>query len=144
MKWSKGANVKWRITHDFSTDPNRYELRIPYQQYHDSLDCDVKLGRIIVQAYNKFGTVGFAELRIYQAGKKFYNRSIEPDTSITAKDCGAYYSEKLNRWTNGFGCYYYIDGKRKSQDQEFNAYSAYYDFSKFNNDTVIHYDVFSR
>ncbi|CAH8197937.1 hypothetical protein [Vibrio aestuarianus] len=101
----------------------------------------MELGRIIVQAYNKFGTVGFAELRIYQAGKKYYNRSIEPDTSITAKDCGAYYSEKLNRWTNGFGCYYYIDGKRKSQVQEFNAYSAYYDFSKFNNDTVIHYDV---
>ncbi|TQQ02106.1 hypothetical protein FLL71_19775, partial [Vibrio cholerae] len=52
VKWSKGANVKWHITQDFSTDSNRYELRVPYQKYHDSLDCDVELGRVIVQAYN--------------------------------------------------------------------------------------------
>ncbi|MBF4290483.1 hypothetical protein, partial [Vibrio anguillarum] len=129
VKWSKGANVKWHITHDFSTDPNRYELRIPYQKYHDSLDCDVELGRIIVQAYNKFGTAGFAELRIYQAGKEYYNRPIDFKFSIAAKDCEPYYSEKFNRWTKGFGCYYYVDEKMKSQDQEFNAYDVYYDFS---------------
>lgn len=30
---------------------------------------------------------------------------------------------------------------RKSKNQEFNAYSAYYNFSEFKNDTVIHYDI---
>ncbi|EOX3405328.1 hypothetical protein ACPFUG_002483 [Vibrio cholerae] len=141
VKWSKGANVKWHITQDFSTDSNRYELRVPYQKYHDSLDCDVELGRVIVQAYNGYGSAGFAQLRISPAGKEYYNRPIDFKLSIAAKDCEPYYSEKFNRWTKGFGCYYYVDEKMKSQDQEFNAYHVYYDFSKFNNDTVIHYDI---
>ncbi|EKF9281270.1 hypothetical protein O1B57_003558, partial [Vibrio cholerae] len=50
VKWLKGANVDLHVTHDFSTDPSRYELRIPYQKYHDALNCDVILGDIVVQA----------------------------------------------------------------------------------------------
>ena len=42
--WSDGANVKWHITHNFSTNHEQYELRIPYLQYYDSFDCDVTLG----------------------------------------------------------------------------------------------------
>ncbi len=141
VKWSKGANVDLHVTHDFSTDPSRYELRIPYQKYHDALNCDVILGDIVVQAYNGYGYAGFAQLRISPAGKEYYNRPIDFKLSIAAKDCEPYYSEKFNRWTKGFGCYYYVDEKMKSQDQEFNAYDVYYDFSKFNNDTVIHYDI---
>ncbi len=141
VKWSKGANVDLHVTHDFSTDPSRYELRIPYQKYHDALNCDVILGDIVVQAYNGYGSAGFAQLRISPAGKEYYNRPIDFKLSIAAKDCEPYYYEKFNRWTKGFGCYYYVDEKMKSQDQEFNAYDVYYDFSKFNNDTVIHYDI---
>ncbi|OXX63153.1 hypothetical protein [Vibrio sp. V15_P4S5T153] len=141
QKAHKGGKISQKITHDFAKDDSNYEFRIPFKTYKNSQNCIVELRDFSIQAYNSFGSAGFAQLRVSQAGKEYYNRAIEPDLSIVAKDCGAYYSEKFNQWTNGFGCYYYIDGKRKSQDQEFNAYSAYYDFSKFNNDTVIHYDI---
>ncbi|MBD1567607.1 hypothetical protein [Vibrio sp. S12_S33] len=141
VKWSKGANVKWHITHDFSTDPNRYELRIPYQQYHDSLDCDVELGRIIVQAYNAFDTVGFAQLRIYSPNSTD-DKSLPFSSLIEAKYCnGDIFKSIRKEWAGAIGCHFYVDGKKKTKDQEFNAYTIYYDFSKFNNDTVIHYDV---
>lgn len=141
VKWSKGANVKWHITHDFSTDPNRYELRIPYQQYHDSLDCDVELGRIIVQAYNAFDTVGFAKLRIYSPNSTD-DKFLPFSSLIEAKDCnGEIFKSIRKEWAGAIGCHFYVDGKKKTKDEEFNAYTVYYDFSKFNNDTVIHYDV---
>ncbi|MEF1286127.1 hypothetical protein QTN94_20060, partial [Vibrio sp. M250220] len=116
-------------------------LRIPFQQYQDSFDCEVTLGDITVQAYNAFDTVGFAQLRIYQSGTKYYNKPIGLDSTIEAKKCEPFYSAKYNRWTNGFGCFYYVNGEKKSKDQEFNAESVYFDFSQFNSDTVIHYDI---
>ncbi|EOX3405327.1 hypothetical protein ACPFUG_002482 [Vibrio cholerae] len=142
VKWSKGANVKWHITHDFSTDPNRYELRVPYQKYHDSLDCDVELGRVIVQAYNAFDTVGFAQLRIYNPTSTD-DKSLPFNSLIEARDCRARYYEDLDEWSTGLACSFYTNGKiRDKRDLvEFNAYTVYYDFSKFNNDTVIHYDI---
>ncbi|RBO12290.1 hypothetical protein DSL61_19335, partial [Vibrio cholerae] len=142
VKWSKGANVKWHITQDFSTDSNRYELRVPYQKYHDSLDCDVELGRVIVQAYNAFDTVGFAQLRIYNPTSTD-DKSLPFNSLIEARDCRARYYEDLDEWSTGLACSFYTNGKiRDKRDLvEFNAYTVYYDFSKFNNDTVIHYDI---
>ncbi|EGQ8222759.1 hypothetical protein [Vibrio cholerae] len=142
VKWSKGANVKWHITQDFSTDSNRYELRVPYQKYHDSLDCDVELGRVIVQAYNAFDTVGFAQLRIYNPTSTD-DKSLPFNSLIEARDCRARYYEDLDEWSTGLACSFYTNGKiRDKRDLvEFNAYTVYYEFSKFNNDTVIHYDI---
>ncbi|HDI3197145.1 TPA: hypothetical protein PMB05_003705, partial [Vibrio cholerae] len=142
VKLSKGANVKWHITQDFSTDSNRYELRVPYQKYHDSLDCDVELGRVIVQAYNAFDTVGFAQLRIYNPTSTD-DKSLPFNSLIEARDCRARYYEDLDEWSTGLACSFYTNGKiRDKRDLvEFNAYTVYYDFSKFNNDTVIHYDI---
>ncbi|HGS4445405.1 TPA: hypothetical protein ACMDNL_003439, partial [Vibrio cholerae] len=141
VKWSKGANVKWHITQDFSTDSNRYELRVPYQKYHDSLDCDVELGRVIVQAYNAFDTVGFAQLRIYKPNSTD-DKSLPFKSLVEAKDCnGDTFKSVRKEWAGAIGCHFYVDGKKKTKDEEFNAYTIYYDFSKFNNDTVIHYDI---
>ncbi|AQM21431.1 hypothetical protein [Vibrio anguillarum] len=141
VKWSKGANVDLHITYDFSADPNRYELRMPYQKYYDALNCDVTLGDIIVQAYNAFDTVGFAQLRIYSpnsADDKFLPFS----SLIEAKDCnGDIFKSIRKEWAGAIGCHFYVDGKKKTKDEEFNAYTVYYDFSKFNNGTVIHYDI---
>ncbi|MCW8336071.1 hypothetical protein [Vibrio paucivorans] len=139
--WSDGANVKWHITHDFSNDPSQYELRIPFQQYQDSLDCEVILGDITVQAYNAFDTVGFAQLRIYQSGTDYNDKPIDLNSTIQARKCEPFYSPKYDRWTNGFGCFYYVNGERKSKEQEFNAETVYFNFSQFSSDTVIHYDI---
>ncbi|MBF4389764.1 hypothetical protein EAY15_17265, partial [Vibrio anguillarum] len=142
VKWSKGANVDLHITYDFSADPNRYELRIPYQKYYDALNCDVALGDIIVQAYNAFDTVGFAQLRIYNPTSTD-DKSLPFNSLIEARDCRARYYEDLDEWSTGLACSFYTNGKiRDKRDLvEFNAYTVYYDFSKFNNDTVIHYDI---
>nr|MBF4291281.1 hypothetical protein [Vibrio anguillarum] len=94
VKWSKGANVDLHITYDFSADPNRYELRIPYQKYYDALNCDVTLGDIIVQAYNNFDTVGFAQLRIYSPNSTD-DKSLSFNSWIEARDCRARYYEDL-------------------------------------------------
>ncbi|GHY13327.1 hypothetical protein VCSRO69_0627 [Vibrio cholerae] len=141
VKWSKGANVKWHITQDFSTDSNRYELRVPYQKYHDALNCDVILGDIVVQAYNAFDTVGFAQLRIYKPNSTD-DKSLPFKSLVEAKDCnGDTFKSVRKEWAGAIGCHFYVDGKKKTKDEEFNAYTLYYDFSKFNNDTVIHYDI---
>lgn len=140
--WSSGADVKWHVTYNFSNDPNRYELRIPFQQYQDSFDCEVTLGDITVQAYNAFDTVGFAQLRIYQSGTKYYNKPIGLDSKIEAKDCNSEVYKSLRKvWAGAIGCDFYFNQKRISKESEFNAESVYFDFSQFNSDTVIHYDI---
>ncbi|MEZ9020198.1 hypothetical protein AB6E79_25130 [Vibrio lentus] len=140
--WSDGADVDWHITHDFSSDPNKYELRIPYKQYHNDSDCDVSLGDIIIQAYNPFDTVGFAQLRIYQAGNDYYNKPIPLDSKIEARDCnGHLYKWAKDMWKGIIGCNYLVDGSKLSEGSETNAETVYFDFSEFNDDTVIHYDI---
>lgn len=131
----------FQIEHNFSTDPNRYELRVPYQTQEPEKDCLTHLSRMEVTAKNNFDTVGFATLRIHKAGDNYYNKPISLNSKIEAKNCEPYYSEEYKRWTNGFGCYYYIDKKKKSKDQEFNAETVYFDFSQFNDNTVINYDI---
>jgi hypothetical protein len=138
-KKRKGGKADILFEHNFSESNDSYELRLPFHNFISS-GCDMKLHQIEVEAKNDFVQVGFAKLRIYRPTVA-NDKTLPFSSLIEAKDCEPYYSEKYNRWTNGFGCYYYIDGKRKSQDQEFNAYTIYYDFSKFNNDTVIHYDI---
>ncbi|EKO3792082.1 hypothetical protein HAR83_001478 [Vibrio metschnikovii] len=141
QKSHKGGKISQKITHNFAKNDSKYEFRIPYQTYKNSQGCMVELRDFSIQAHNSFGSAGFAQLRVSQAGKEYYNRAMNLNSLISAKECGPYYSEEFSRWTNGFGCYYYIDGKKKSKNQEFNAYSAYYNFSEFKNDTVIYYDI---
>ncbi|MEF1256925.1 hypothetical protein [Vibrio sp. M260112] len=125
--WSSGADVKWHVIYNFSNDPNRYELRIPFQQYQDSFDCEVTLGDITVQAYNAFDTVGFAQLRIYQSGTKYYNKPIDLDSTIEAKDCRTRYYEYLKEWSSGLACSFYTNGEIRDKQADlvvFNAYSV--------------------
>ncbi len=140
--WSEGADVKWHITHDFSSDPNHYELRIPYKPYHDSLDCDVTLGDITIQAYNAFDTVGFAQLRIYQGGHDYDDKPISLNSKIESKNCDPYIFKGLgNVWSGSLGCYLFVNEKKISKKPNYNAETVYFDFSQFNDDTVIHYDI---
>ena len=78
-----------RITHNFASDENHYELRIPYKNFVSS-GCDMKLYDIVVDAENAYDTVGFAELRIYpprMASDKF----ISTQSVIEANNCRAKY-----------------------------------------------------
>ncbi|MCG9750112.1 hypothetical protein L1D54_06445 [Vibrio brasiliensis] len=123
---------------------DRYEFDVPYSSYTNSNNCTVELRDIKVEAYNAFDTVGFAQLRVYQAGTDYYNKPLELTSKIEARDCRARYYEDLNEWSSGLACSFYTNGKlkdRKSDLVVFNAYTVYFDFSKFNSDTVINYDI---
>ncbi|PNH97246.1 hypothetical protein [Vibrio diazotrophicus] len=137
----RGGKRTENFTQNYANKLNRYDLRIPYQTYIDSQNCTIELRDITVEAYNEFDTVGFAQLRIYQAGTEYYNKPIFLESKIEAKFCELFYSNNYNRWTSGFGCYFFIDGIQKSKEQEFNAHQVYFDFAQFNDDTVIHYDI---
>ena len=134
-------NESFKIDHNFSGDEAHYELRIPYQQRQPETNCFTQLSDMEVKLPNAFDTVGFANLRIYQAGAEYYNKPSDVNSKIEARNCEPFYSEKYKKWTNGFGCYFYINEIKKSKDQEFNANSVYFDFSQFNDGVIIHYDI---
>ncbi|MEI8656830.1 hypothetical protein [Vibrio sp. Hal054] len=138
-KKRQGGKGVFKIKHDFSKTPDRYELRVPYQNYLSS-GCDMQLWQITIGARNAFDTVGFADLRIYTAVNES-DKVLNINSKIEAKDCEPYFSEKYKKWTNGFGCYFFIDGVRESKEQEFNAGQVYFDFSHFDDDTIIQYDI---
>ncbi|MCW8333040.1 hypothetical protein [Vibrio paucivorans] len=149
LSWNAGSgkvstgnyNEHFTIEHNFSKDESFYELRIPYQPRQPETNCITHLSNMEVKLTNAFDTVGFANLRINKAGTDYYNKPLELTSKIEARKCEPFYSPKYDRWTNGFGCFYYVNGEKKSQDQEFNAETVYFDFSQFNSDTVIHYDI---
>ena len=137
----KGGGFTKRFTHNFSGDENYYDLRIPYTSYVDKHNCIVELDSINVEFYNPFDTVGFAQLRIYQAGNDYNNKPIPLDSKIEARDCEPFYIEKLNRSTNGNYCTFYVNEKRKGNEHEFSYFNINFDFTQFNEETVIHYDI---
>ncbi|PSU86455.1 hypothetical protein C0W35_22300 [Photobacterium kishitanii] len=140
--WSDGANVKWHITHNFSTNPEQYELRIPYLQFHDSFDCDVTLGDITVEAKNPLDTDGFAKLRIYQAGNDYDNKQIKLDSKIKAKKCNVVRNNYKNgTWKDYITCVIFADNVNLTKRENIGYNTVFFDFSKFKDDTVIHYDI---
>lgn len=140
--WSDGANVKWHITHNFSTNPEQYELRIPFQQYHDSFDCDVTLGDITVEAKNPLDTDGFAKLRIYQAGNDYDDKPIKLDSKIKAKRCNVVRNNyKDGTWEDYITCVIFADNVNLTKRENIGYNTVFFDFSKFKDDTAIHYDI---
>ncbi|OLQ95331.1 hypothetical protein BIY21_06400 [Vibrio ponticus] len=138
-KKRQGAKAVFKIEHDFSPVPDRYELRIPYKNYQAS-GCDMTLWQINVGAKNAVDEVGFADLRISPPRLELDN-VMALNSKLEAKKCEPYYSEKYDRWTNGFGCYFYFNGKKVSKEAEFNRESIYFDFYQFNDETIINYDI---
>ncbi|MGF1910902.1 hypothetical protein L4C38_15825 [Vibrio kasasachensis] len=141
-KKRQGGKGVFNIEHDFSTVPERYELRIPYQNYKSS-GCDMKLWQIYIGANNAFDEVGFANLRIYPP-TSVSRKAISLNSKIKAEDCRARYYDDLKEWSSGLACSFYVDEKmrdKKSDLVEFNAYKVYLDFSQFSDETIIHYDI---
>ncbi len=141
QKAHQGGKITTFFTQNFAEDDDHYELRVPYSTYTDTQNCIIELRDITVEAYNVFDSVGFAQLRIYQAGDRYNNKPIDLSSKIEAKDCEPFYSEKYKKWTRGFGCDFYINDKRISKEQEFNAETVHYDFSKFSDDAMITYNI---
>jgi len=147
--WNSGSgevrkgiyNQSFKFEHNFSDDETRYELRVPYQPREPERNCMTQLSNMEVKLTNAIDTAGFANLRINTSGVKYYNNPVNMNVKIEAKDCEPYFSIKYKRWTNGFGCYFFIDGIQESKEQEFNTHQVYFDFAQFNDDTVIHYDI---
>ncbi|PMM02894.1 hypothetical protein BCT63_16020 [Vibrio kanaloae] len=134
-------NESFNIEHNFSQTKDSYELRIPYQPRQPEANCITQLSNMEVKLVNAFDTVGFANLRIHRAGTDYDNKPMDVSSKVEAKMCEPFYSQKHDRWTNGFGCYFYVNDKKTSNRQEFNAYTVHFDFSQFNDNTVIHYDI---
>jgi len=140
-KAHQGGKITTFFTPNEVDSDDRYEFDVPYSSYTNSNNCTVELRDIKVEAYNAFDTVGFAQLRVYQSGNDYDNKPLDLSSQIESRACEPFYSPKYNRWTNGFGCYYYVNDEKISKEQEFNAETVYFDFSQFNSDTVIHYDI---
>ncbi|MCZ4371296.1 hypothetical protein O4H50_05785 [Vibrio diazotrophicus] len=135
-------NQSFRFEHNFSEDETRYELRVPYKPREPEKNCITTLSDMEVELTNAFDTVGFANLRINKAGKEYYNKPLDVNTIIEAKDCGGkLYKWSKDIWKGIIGCIYVINDNEISKQSETNAESVYFDFSQFNDDTVIHYDI---
>ncbi|MGD8231730.1 hypothetical protein [Vibrio sp. TRT 1302] len=148
--WNEGSgkvntgiyNESFKFEHNFSSDDNFYELRIPYQPRQPERGCITYLSNMEVELTNAFDTVGFANLRIKKAGKDYYNKPLALTSKIEAKDCNSrLYQWSKDVWKGITGCYYFVNKKKISETSETNAESVYFDFSQFNSDTVIHYDI---
>ncbi|MCW8336578.1 hypothetical protein [Vibrio paucivorans] len=142
QKAHKGGKLTIFYTQNFAESDIRYELRVPYASYTDNQNCSVELRDITVEAYNEFDTAGFAQLRIYQAGERYNNKPIELSSKIEARECDSFIHQwKDNSWSGGLGCIFYFNEKRVSKLPEYNAKNVHFNFSQFNQDTVIHYDI---
>ncbi len=142
-KVNKGIyNQSFKFEHNFSDDETRYELRVPYQPREPEKNCITTLSNMEVKLTNAFDTVGFANLRINKAGKEYYNKPLDMNAIIEAKDCdGKLYQWSKDIWKGIIGCIYVVNGKKISKQSETNAEQVYFDFSQFNDETVIHYDI---
>lgn len=135
-------NESFKIDHNFSGDEAHYELRIPYQQRQPEKNCFTQLSDMEVKLTNAFDTVGFANLRVYQAGAEYYNKPLDLSSKIEAKNCDSYIFKGLGKvWSGSLGCNFFLNEKKMSKKPEYNAESVYFDFSQFNDETVIHYDI---
>ncbi|MCG7490495.1 hypothetical protein MHN79_13440 [Vibrio sp. Of14-4] len=137
-KKRSGGKAVLRITHNFSSDENHYELRMPYKNFISS-GCDMKLYSIVVDAENAYDTVGFAELRIYPP-RMASDEFISTQSVIEANNCRAKYYEKWKDWSDGFACDYFIDEKLEEKI-EFSYMKIRLDFTQFSDDTVIQYNI---
>ncbi|MEF1286095.1 hypothetical protein QTN94_19885 [Vibrio sp. M250220] len=142
QKAHRGGKITTFFTPSNDVSDDRYQFTVPYSTYTNSKNCVVELRDIKVEAYNAFDTVGFAQLRIHQSGTNYKDRQIDLNSAIKAKNCDAFLHQwKDKTWSGGLGCHYSVNGEKISKKQEFNAETVYFDFSQFNSDTVIHYDI---
>ncbi|ROV56763.1 hypothetical protein EGH82_23345 [Vibrio ponticus] len=99
------------------------------------------LWQINVGAKNAVDEVGFAELNIHPPRMKS-DITIDIDSIIQARNCDAFVHQwKDETWSGALGCYFYFHNKKVSKDAEFNIESIYFDFSRFDDETIINYDI---
>lgn len=78
----------------------------------------------------------------FLVGREYYNWEVDLNLLIIVDNCNSDIFKSIRKeWVGVIGCYFYVDGKKKIKDEEFNVYIIYYDFLKFNNDIVIYYDI---
>ena len=142
-KAHRGGKIDQEYTHNFSSNPEFYELRFPYQSVVDEDNCVIELRDITLYFKNDFS--GFAPLNVHSFKDWLpeYER-VSLDSKIEAKNCNAdIFKNKVGEWLGVNRCEHYIDGTLRSREHWSMPQSMYFDFSKFNDDTVIHYDVYA-
>ncbi len=142
QKAHQGGKITTFFTPNEVDSDDRYEFEVPYSPYTNSNNCTVELRDIKVEAYNAFDTVGFAQLRIYQSGNDYDNKALDLSSKIEARDCdGHLYEWAKDIWKGVVGCRYFVNNEKLSKASQTNAETVYFDFSQFNSDTVINYDI---
>ena len=137
----RGGKIDQEYTHDFSLSPDVYELGFPYQSTIDDDNCIIELRDITLYFKNDFS--GFALLNIYpfKHGYSEYKK-VSLESQIEARHCNARISKEIEGWSGRNRCELYVDGKSRAGIKSM-PQSMYFDFSKFNDDTVVHYNVYA-
>ncbi|MGC7893469.1 hypothetical protein ACEO96_18295 [Vibrio anguillarum] len=137
-KAHQGGKIDKKYTYDFSDEPNRYELRLPYKSVVDSNDCNIELRDFQVNVLNNFD--GIAGFRAYPQGELPYEKAISTSLIIEARDCNAeFHQGKNDMWDGWFNCEYFVGNKSRLKDVR--PYEFYYDFSQFSDDTIIKFNI---
>ena len=137
-KAHQGGKINKKYTYDFSDDPSRYELRLPYKSVVDSNNCTIVLRDFQVNAFNDFAFI--ASLKSHPQGDLYYEKAIPTSTLIEARGCDAKIYKALNNlWYGDIRCEYFRGEKSRAQDVR--PYDFYYDFSQFSDDTIIKFNI---
>ncbi|MBF4335649.1 hypothetical protein [Vibrio anguillarum] len=137
-KAHQGGKIDKKYTYNFSDDPNRYELRLPFKSVVDNNDCNIELRDFQVNVLNNFD--GIAGFRAYPQGELPYEKAISTSMIIEARDCNAeFHQGKNDMWDGWFNCEYFVGNKSRLKDVR--PYEFYYDFSQFSDDTIIKFNV---
>ncbi|MBF4274490.1 hypothetical protein, partial [Vibrio anguillarum] len=137
-KAHQGGKIDKKYTYNFSDDPSRYELRLPYKSVVDNNNCNIELRDFQVNVLNNFD--GIAGFRAYPQGELPYEKAISTSMIIEARDCNAeFHQGKNDMWDGWFNCEYFVGNKSRLKDVR--PYEFYYDFSQFSDDTIIKFNV---
>ncbi len=138
-KLTKAARGTMKIEHNYASDPNRYEIRIPYRDFDEK--CHMKLYELSFELSNEFSSV-FAKVRFVRPNRLDNPKDTYPvTTAFKADKCNAIYHKFLNeeRWTSLLRCV--INSAEPRSD--FNETSILLDFDAFTDSTVITYDIYA-
>ena len=140
QKAHRGGKMAVKYTHNFSDDPNYYELRLPYVTSTDNNSCEVKLRDANVNLYNDFSKI--AGIYIYPKRENTSKLAvISLSTVIEARECnGRILKTVTNEW-GSTRCVYFYGGRSRINPGR--STNLHFDFSKFSASTVIEFNVYA-
>ncbi len=91
-KFTKAARGTMEIEHNYASDPNRYEIRIPYRDFDKK--CHMKLYELSFELENAFDR-SFAKVRFVRPNRLDKPKDIYPVTTTFGATCNAIYHKAV-------------------------------------------------